>query len=67
MLSCQNQATLLCHTNLQQMKQVGIAVVKTQHISIIKTAINIQKTCIPPGIPLLLGDKGTSRATTAST
>ena len=40
--------------------------VKTQHININKTAINIQKTCIPPGKALPLGEGGTDRATTAS-
>ena len=41
--------------------------VKTQHINSNKTAINIQKTCIPPRKALLLGEEGTGRATTAST
>ena len=31
-----------------------------------KTAINIQKTCIPPGKALLLGEEGTGRVKTAS-
>ena len=44
--------TLLYHTILQQIKRTGIAVVKTQHINFIQTAINVQKTCIPPGIAL---------------
>ena len=45
-LLTKNQATLY-HTNLQQIKWVGIAMVKLQPINI-KTVINVQKTCIPP-------------------
>ena len=41
--------------------------VKTQHINISKTAINIEKTCIPPGKALILGEEGTGRATITST
>ena len=57
------------HTNLQQIKWVGRAMVKMQHINI-KTAINIQKTCIPlppPQKSSATERRGTDRVAIVST